>query len=50
RPENERELLVRRVAGGLPAGGTGQMLGMAAGAVRVAQHRARSRLRALAEQ
>ena len=49
-PENQRELLVLRVAVGLTAEETGQMLGMSPGAVRVAQHRALSRLRALAEQ
>ncbi|MGW2994798.1 sigma factor-like helix-turn-helix DNA-binding protein, partial [Streptomyces sp. NPDC001193] len=38
------------VAGRLTAEETGQMLGMSPGAVRVAQHRALSRLRALAEQ
>ena len=49
-PENQRELLVLRVAVGLTAEETGQMLGMSPGAVRVAQHRALSRLRALAGQ
>ncbi len=49
-PDNQRELLVLRVAVGLTAEETGQMLGMSPGAVRVAQHRALSRLRALAEQ
>lgn len=49
-PENQRELLVLRVAVGLTAEETGQLLGMSPGAVRVAQHRALSRLRALAEQ
>ncbi|HSK28008.1 MAG TPA: RNA polymerase sigma factor ShbA [Jiangellales bacterium] len=47
-PEPQRELLVLRVAVGLSAEETGQMLGMSAGAVRVAQHRALSRLRVLA--
>lgn len=42
-PENQRELLVLRVAVGLTAEETGQMLGMSPGAVRVAQHRALSR-------
>ncbi|NEE31628.1 hypothetical protein G3M53_40070, partial [Streptomyces sp. SID7982] len=46
----QRELLVLRVAVGLTAEETGRMLGMSPGAVRVAQHRALSRLRALAEQ
>ncbi|MEJ8648791.1 sigma-70 family RNA polymerase sigma factor [Streptomyces sp. MS1.AVA.3] len=49
-PENQRELVLLRVAVGLTAEETGQMLGMSPGAVRVAQHRALSRLRALAEQ
>lgn len=49
-PESQRELLVLRVAVGLTAEETGRMLGMSPGAVRVAQHRALSRLRALAEQ
>jgi DNA-directed RNA polymerase specialized sigma24 family protein len=37
-----------RVAGGLSAEDTGYVLGMSPGAVRVAQHRALVRLRALA--
>ncbi|GGX78728.1 hypothetical protein GCM10010324_25360 [Streptomyces hiroshimensis] len=49
-PENQRELVLLRVAIGMTAEETGQMLGMSPGAVRVAQHRALSRLRALAEQ
>ncbi len=49
-PDNQRELLLLRIAVGLTAEETGQMLGMSPGAVRVAQHRALSRLRALAEQ
>ncbi|MBL3806376.1 sigma-70 family RNA polymerase sigma factor [Streptomyces gougerotii] len=49
-PQNQRELLLLRIAVGLTAEETGQMLGMSPGAVRVAQHRALSRLRALAEQ
>ena len=48
--KNQRELLLLRIAVGLTAEETGQMLGMSPGAVRVAQHRALSRLRALAEQ
>ena len=44
-PENLRELLVLRVAVGLSAEETGRALGMTPGAVRVAQHRALSRLR-----
>jgi RNA polymerase sigma-70 factor (ECF subfamily) len=47
-PPNLRELLVLRVAVGLSAEDTGRVLGMSAGAVRVAQHRALSRLRVLA--
>ena len=46
-PEQQRELLVLRVAVGLSADETGRALGMTAGAVRVAQHRAMQRLRAL---
>ena len=49
-PQNQRELLLLRIAVGLTAEETGQMLGMSPGAVRAAQHRALSRLRALAEQ
>jgi RNA polymerase sigma-70 factor, ECF subfamily len=45
-PETLRELLVLRVAVGLSAEETGRALGMSAGAVRVAQHRAMQRLRA----
>lgn len=47
-PANQRELIVLRVAVGLTAEETGQVLGMSPGAVRVAQHRALSKLRALA--
>ncbi|MFC7218892.1 sigma-70 family RNA polymerase sigma factor [Streptomyces polyrhachis] len=47
-PETQRELVLLRVAVGLSAEETGQVLGMSPGAVRVAQHRALSRLRALA--
>jgi len=47
-PSAQRELLVLRVAVGLSAEETGNVLGMSSGAVRVAQHRALSRLRALA--
>jgi RNA polymerase sigma-70 factor (ECF subfamily) len=47
-PENLRELLVLRVAVGLSAEETGRALGMTPGAVRVAQHRALTRLRAYA--
>lgn len=47
-PLHQRELLVLRVLTGLSAEETGQALGMSAGAVRVAQHRAIARLRAIA--
>jgi RNA polymerase sigma-70 factor (ECF subfamily) len=48
-PETLRELLVSRVAVGMSAEETGRALGMSAGAVRVAQHRAMQRLRQLIE-
>jgi RNA polymerase sigma-70 factor (ECF subfamily) len=47
-PVNQRELLVLRVLSGLTAEETGRALGMSPGAVRVAQHRALTRLRAMA--
>jgi RNA polymerase sigma-70 factor (ECF subfamily) len=47
-PHRLRELLILRVVTGLSAEETGNVLGMSAGAVRVAQHRALARLRALA--
>lgn len=47
-PVNQRQLLVLRVLSGLSAEETGHALGMSAGAVRVAQHRALARLRAMA--
>jgi RNA polymerase sigma-70 factor, ECF subfamily len=47
-PLNQRRLLVLRVLSGLSAEETGHALGMSAGAVRVAQHRALARLRAIA--
>jgi RNA polymerase sigma-70 factor, ECF subfamily len=47
-PIHLRELLILRVVTGLSAEETGNVLGMSAGAVRVAQHRALARLRALA--
>ncbi|MFC6150704.1 MULTISPECIES: sigma-70 family RNA polymerase sigma factor [Mumia] len=46
-PERLREVLVLRVAMGLTAQEAGVMLGMTAGAVRIAQHRALQRLRDL---
>ena len=47
-PGHLRELLVLRMVTGLTAEETGNVLGMSAGAVRVAQHRALARLRAIA--
>jgi RNA polymerase sigma-70 factor (ECF subfamily) len=47
-PHRLRELLILRVVTGLSAEETGNVLGMSAGAVRVAQHRALARLRVLA--
>jgi RNA polymerase sigma-70 factor (ECF subfamily) len=47
-PAPQRELLALRLLGGLTAQETGAALGMSAGAVRVAQHRALARLRTLA--
>lgn len=47
-PPAHRDLLVLRVVNGLSAEETGAVLGMTAGAVRVAQHRALARLRSLA--
>jgi RNA polymerase sigma-70 factor (ECF subfamily) len=47
-PGHHRELLVLRVLTGLSAEETGAALGMSAGAVRVAQHRALARLRSMA--
>lgn len=47
-PPAHRDLLLLRVVNGLSAEETGAVLGMSAGAVRVAQHRALARLRALA--
>jgi RNA polymerase sigma-70 factor, ECF subfamily len=47
-PAHLRKLLILRVVTGLSAEETGNVLGMSAGAVRVAQHRALARLRALA--
>jgi len=43
-PDTQREILVLRVALGLSAGETAAMVGSTPGAVRVAQHRALSRL------
>lgn len=47
-PQQQHELLVLRVLAGMSAEETGNELGMSAGAVRVAQHRALARLRAIA--
>jgi RNA polymerase sigma-70 factor (ECF subfamily) len=49
-PNTLRELMVLRVAVGLSADETGRALGMSPGAVRVAQHRALARLRAVADE
>jgi RNA polymerase sigma-70 factor, ECF subfamily len=49
-PENQRDLLVLRVLTGMSAEETGHALGMSPGAVRVAQHRALTRLRAIARE
>ena len=49
-PAHQRELLTLRVAVGLSAEETAKSLGMTAGAVRVAQHRALARLRTLYSQ
>ncbi len=48
-PDNQRELLILRVVSGLSAEETGNVLGMSPGAVRVAQHRALTRLRQMAD-
>jgi RNA polymerase sigma-70 factor, ECF subfamily len=47
-PGHLRDLLILRMVTGLSAEETGNVLGMSAGAVRVAQHRTLARLRALA--
>jgi RNA polymerase sigma-70 factor, ECF subfamily len=47
-PEQQAEILRLRVAAGLSAAETAEVLGMTPGAVRVAQHRALARLRELA--
>ena len=49
-PEAQREIVLLRVVAGLSAEETAAVVGSTAGAVRVAQHRALARLRALAEQ
>lgn len=46
-PEQQREIIALRVAGGLSAAETGRALGISAGAVRIGQHRALTRLRNL---
>lgn len=46
-PPLQREILILRVAGGLSADETAATLGTTAGAVRVAQHRALNKLRAV---
>ncbi len=47
-PEIQREVVILRVAVGMSAREVAEALGMSAGAVRVSQHRALSRLRTLA--
>lgn len=47
-PHNLREIMLLRVAAGMSAEETGAALGMTAGAVRVAQHRALTKMRQLA--
>lgn len=47
-PDRLREVVVLRVAAGMSAEETGRSLGMSPGAVRVAQHRALTRLRKMA--
>ncbi|MEU4477526.1 RNA polymerase sigma factor ShbA [Micromonospora sp. NPDC023966] len=47
-PATHREILVLRLAVGMTADEVGTVLGMSGGAVRLAQHRALTRLRALA--
>jgi RNA polymerase sigma-70 factor (ECF subfamily) len=49
-PVHQRELIALRVLSGLSAEETGHALGMTAGAVRVAQHRALARLRVIARE
>ena len=49
-PAQQRELIVLRVLAGMSAQETGNELGMTPGAVRVAQHRALTRLRAIARE
>lgn len=48
-PKNMREVMLLRVAAGLSADETGAALGMSPGAVRVAQHRALTKIRRHAE-
>lgn len=48
-PEGSRNLLMLRLAAGLSAEEAAQVLGMTAGAVRVAQHRALKQLRAMVD-
>ena len=45
-PEKQREILILRVVVGMSAEETAEAVGSTAGAVRVAQHRALSRLKA----
>ena len=46
-PPMQREILILRIATGLSADDTATALGTTAGAVRVAQHRALTKLRAM---
>ncbi len=46
-PANQREVLVLRIGAGLSAEETAEAMGTTAGAVRVAQHRALAKLRAI---
>ncbi len=49
-PDNDRQILLLRLAAGLSSRDTGEVLGMSAGAVRVAQHRALTALRRLIDE
>jgi RNA polymerase sigma-70 factor (ECF subfamily) len=49
-PEQQREVLLMRVAGGLSAEETASALSMTPGAVRVAQHRALAKLRGVLDE
>lgn len=49
-PRAQREILTLRVVRGLSAEETARMLGMTPGAVRLAQHKALNRLRAMLDE